>query len=142
MPLHVGQVFQPPPYSQPPPPITANVRVTLTQSLMHALTMLTCTVPLKPSADCRLLPNSLCPAHDPRYAAQEDKQKKIAILKKRSLESLFTLEGPSLILPVPNLLEEVLHVNFLGSHFDHPRVLEHTPWGGSTRAVFLKTKYC
>lgn len=48
------------------------------------MTMLTRTVPLKPSADCRRLPNSLCPAHDPRYDAQEDKQKEIAVLKKRS----------------------------------------------------------
>ena len=45
----------------------------------------------------------------------------------------------SLILPVPDLLEEVLHVDFLCLHVDHPRVLEHTPRRRPAVVVFLET---
>jgi len=45
----------------------------------------------------------------------------------------------SLILPVPYLLEEVGHVDFLGLHLHHPGMFEHAPWGRSSWAFFLQT---
>ena len=46
----------------------------------------------------------------------------------------------SLILPVPHLLEEVGHVDFLGLHFYHPGMLEHAPWGRSSWAFLLQAR--
>lgn len=48
----------------------------------------------------------------------------------------------SSILPVPYLLEEVSHVDFLRLHLHHPWVLEHTPWSCSSWAFFLEAGIC
>ena len=48
------------------------------------------------------------------------------------------MAAESLILPVPHLLQEVSHVDLLGLHLDHPRVLEHAPGSGSARAFLFE----
>jgi hypothetical protein len=45
----------------------------------------------------------------------------------------------SLLFPIPYLLEEMGHVDFLRLHLHHPRVFEHAPGRRSSRALFLKT---
>ena len=34
----------------------------------------------------------------------------------------------SSILPIPNLSQEMLHIDLLGVHLDHPGMFEHAPW--------------
>lgn len=43
------------------------------------------------------------------------------------------------ILPIPNLLEEVAHVDFFGFHLNHPWMLKHAPWRRTSRAILLET---
>jgi len=43
-----------------------------------------------------------------------------------------------LIFPIPNLLQEMLHVDLFSFHFNHPGVFEHAPWCCSARTVFLE----
>lgn len=81
-------------------------------------------------------PLSLCPAHDPRFDARRY-DKNNAVEKRRpgiEIDKGIT----RLVLPIPHLLEEMAHVNFLGFHFHHPRMLKHAPWCGSSRALFLE----
>jgi hypothetical protein len=47
-----------------------------------------------------------------------------------------------LIFPVPDLLEEVRHVDLFRLHLNHPWMFDHSPWSGSSRAFFLKTEAC
>jgi len=44
-----------------------------------------------------------------------------------------------LIFPVPDLLEEMLHVDLFGANVNHPRVFEHAPWCGSPSGILLQT---
>lgn len=46
-----------------------------------------------------------------------------------------------LVFPVPDLLQEVRHVDFLSLHLYHPWVFQHAPWCGSARAIFLETMH-
>ena len=45
-----------------------------------------------------------------------------------------------LVLPVPHLLQELLHADLLALHLHHPRVLEHAPGGGAAGGVFLEAR--
>lgn len=47
--------------------------------------------------------------------------------------------GFDLVLPVPHLLEEVCHVDFLRLHLHHPGMLKHAPWCCSSGTFFLET---
>ena len=46
-------------------------------------------------------------------------------------------EGRS-ILPIPYLFQEVLHVDFLVLHVNHPWMLEDAPWSGSAVGIFFQ----
>lgn len=43
------------------------------------------------------------------------------------------------IFPVPYLYQEMLHIDFLALHFNHPRMFKHSPRSGTTGGFFLKT---
>ena len=45
------------------------------------------------------------------------------------------------ILPIPDLAQEVGHVDFLALHLDHPWVLHHAPGRGSARRFFFEAVY-
>jgi hypothetical protein len=47
--------------------------------------------------------------------------------KSRQLNRKSLNRETNLILPIPNLLQEVTHVDFLRLHFEHPWVVEHAP---------------
>lgn len=47
--------------------------------------------------------------------------------------------SPSSILPIPNLGEEVLHVDFLTLHLHHPGMLDHAPRRSTAGRLFFKT---
>lgn len=47
--------------------------------------------------------------------------------------------GVVLVLPVPDLLQEMRHVDLLRSDLDHPWMLSHPPWCRSSRWIFLET---
>lgn len=44
------------------------------------------------------------------------------------------------VFPVPDLLEEMLHIDFLPLHFDHPGVLQHSPRGRAARSFLFQTE--
>lgn len=42
------------------------------------------------------------------------------------------------IFPVPYLYQEMLHIDFLALHFNHPRMFKHSPRSGTAGGFFLK----
>ena len=50
-----------------------------------------------------------------------------------------TIVIPFSILPVPNLSQEMFHVDFFAVHLHHPRMFEHAPWGRSSRWFLFQT---
>ena len=60
-------------------------------------------------------------------------------LKTSLAESKITTSRSGLIFPVPHLLEEVGHVDFLCLHLKHPRVVEHTPGRSASGRLLFET---
>lgn len=52
---------------------------------------------------------------------------------------LFPVQFSS-ILPIPHLYQEMLHIDTLALHFDHPRVFKHSPRSRTARCFFFETR--
>lgn len=56
----------------------------------------------------------------------------IKFFLKKAIDSIF---------PIPHLLEEKFHVDFLTMHLDHPGVLKHAPRGCATGGFSFQTAH-
>lgn len=91
-----------------------------------------------PAIQCPLIFLFLVPAysnfHDAFLRVVHTEKK-----KDSSQGQLRHFKLPSSILPVPDLSQEMLHVNFLAVHLDHPGMFEHAPWRCSSRRLLFQT---